>query len=246
MIFRRAFKDSLPVLMGYSTMGFAAGALLAVHGGVDWPALWGFVSSGLFISGPLQYLFVDWVKTSLAIGSVFVVVLCVNFRYCLYGLSLLERFKGAGPLAKFYLIMGITDETYALEMNCGLPPGRAMRAYCLMLTALDHLYWVVGVTAGALAGSLAQSVVSPESVQRATAGIDFAMTALFIVILVDQCRERVNRAPAAIGGLSATAVFLALAAALGPEKARANMLIPSIVSIVALLLAFRRRLEGGR
>jgi 4-azaleucine resistance transporter AzlC len=246
MIFRRAFKDSLPVLMGYSTMGFAAGVLLAVHGGVEWPAFWGAVSSGLFISGPLQYLFVDWVKTSLALGSVFVVVLCVNFRYCLYGLSLLERFKGAGPLAKFYLIMGITDETYALQMNCRLPPGRPLRLYCLVLTALDHLYWVLGVTAGALAGSLAQSVVSPESVQRATAGIDFAMTALFIVILVDQCRERVNRAPAAIGGMAAAGVFLALAAVFGPERARAEMLIPAIISIVALLLAFRRHLEGGR
>lgn len=246
MIFRRAFKDSLPVLMGYSTMGFAAGALLAVHGGISLSALWGAISSALFISGPLQYLFVDWVKTSLAIGSVFVVVVCVNFRYCLYGLSLLERFKGAGVWTKFYLIMGITDETYALQMNCKLPPGRPLRIYCLMLTALDHLYWVLGVTAGALAGSLAQSVVSPESVQRATAGIDFAMTALFIVILVDQCRERANRAPAAIGGIAATTVFLVLMAVFGPERAKADMLIPSIVSIVALLLAFRRRLEGGR
>ena len=232
--------------MGYSTMGFAAGTLLAVHGGIALPTFWGAVSSGLFISGPLQYLFVDWVKTSLALGSVFVIVLCVNFRYCLYGLSLLERFRGAGFWAKFYLIMGITDETYALQMNCRLPPGRQLRLYCLFLTALDHMYWVIGVTAGTLAGSLAQNVFAPERVQRMTAGIDFAMTALFIVILVDQCRERVNRAPALIGGMAATAVFVALAAVFGPVRARADMLIPSIVAIVALLLVFRRRLEGGR
>ena len=246
MIFRKALRDSLPVMMGYSTMGFAAGTLLAVHGGIDCPVFWGALSSGLFISGPLQYLFVDWARTSLALGSVLVVVMCVNFRYCLYGLSLLERFRGAGLWAKFYLIMGITDETYALQMNCKLPPGRPLRTYCLILTALDHAYWVAGVTAGALAGALAQNVFAPEKVQRMTAGIDFAMTALFIVILVDQCRERVNRAPALIGGAAATAVFLALAAVIGPVRARADMLIPSIVAIVALLLAFRRRLDGGR
>ena len=209
------------------------------------PALWAAVSSALFVSGPLQYLFVDWAKTSLALGSVLVVVLCVNFRYCMYGLSLLERFKGAGPWTKFYLIMGITDETYALQMNCRLPPGRALRLYCLFLTALDHAYWVLGVTAGAVAGSLAQSVLSPENVQRAIAGIDFAMTALFIVILVDQCRERANRAPAAIGAVASTAVFLALAAVFGLARARADMLIPSIVLIVAAELVLRGRLEGG-
>lgn len=246
MIFRRAFRDSLPVLMGYSAMGFAAGVLLAVHGGIRFSALWAAITSFLFVSGPLQYLFVDWVKTSLAIGSVLVVVVCVNFRYCLYGLSLLERFRRAGFWTKFYLIMGITDETYALQMNARLPPGRPLVIYCLILTALDHLYWVLGVTAGALAGSLARNVVSPESVERATAGIDFAMTSLFIVILVDQCREKLNRAPAVIGGMASLTVFLALVAVFGPERARADMLIPAIVSIVTLLLAFRRRLEGGR
>ena len=94
-VFRRAFADSMPVMAGYGTMGFAAGVLLAVQGGLSLPALWAALSSALFISGPLQYLFVDWVRTSLALGSVLFIVVCMNLRYALYGLSLIETFREA-------------------------------------------------------------------------------------------------------------------------------------------------------
>ena len=150
-VFGKAFADSIPVMAGYGTMGFAAGVLLAVNGGIAWPALWGALSSAAFISGPLQYLFVDWVRTSLALASVLTIVLCVNLRYSLYGLSLLETFRGARFWTRFYLITGITDETYALEVACDLPPDEKRR-YCLFLTALNHFYWVLGVTVGAFAG----------------------------------------------------------------------------------------------
>ena len=150
-VFRRAFSDSIPVMAGYGTMGFAAGVLLAVHGGIRWPALWAALSSAAFISGPLQYLFVDWVRTSQALGSVLLVTLCVNFRYSLYGLSLIDRLKGASLWQKAYIIGTITDETYALQTACRLE-GRSGVAYCLFLAMFDHLYWIGGVTAGAVKG----------------------------------------------------------------------------------------------
>jgi 4-azaleucine resistance transporter AzlC len=234
-VFKKAFSDSIPVMAGYGTMGFAAGVLLSVHGGVSMPALWGALSSGTFISGPLQYLFVDWVRTSASIGGVLFVVLCVNLRYSLYGLSLLDAFKGTGFWTRTYLIAGITDETYALEVACKLPPEKKRR-YCVFLTALDHMYWIVGVTAGALAGA---ALPVPSK------GIDFAMTSLFLVILTEQCRERSNRLPALIGGVSAIAVFVLLALFLGMDKARAEMLIPTMMLMVTVLLAFRRRMEKG-
>ena len=235
LVFRKAFSDSVPVMAGYGTMGFAAGVLLSVNGGVSMPALWGAFSSGTFISGPLQYLFVDWVRTSASIGGVLFVVLCVNLRYSLYGLSLLDTFKGVGFWTRTYLIAGITDETYALEVACDLPPERKRR-YCLFLTALDHMYWIIGVTAGALAGA---ALPVPSK------GIDFAMTSLFLVILTEQCRERANRLPAIIGGVSVIAVFAVLALILGMDKARAEMLIPTMMLMVTVLLAFRRRMEKG-
>lgn len=234
-VFRKAFSDSVPVMAGYGTMGFASGVLLAVHGGISMPALWAAVSSATFVSGPLQYLFVDWVRTSASIGGVLFVVLCVNLRYSLYGLSLLETFGGARFWSRMYLIAGITDETYALEVACRLPPGQKHR-YCLYLTALDHAYWVVGVTAGAMAGA---------ALDVPSKGIDFAMTALFLVILTEQCRDKANRLPAAIGAFSAVAVFALLAATLGAASARADMLIPTMALMLSVLLFARRRIEGG-
>lgn len=234
-VFRKALSDSIPVMTGYGTMGFAAGVLLAVNGGISFSAFWAAISSATFISGPLQYLFVDWVRTSASVGGVLLVVLCVNLRYSLYGLSLLETFRGAGFWTRMYLIAGITDETYALEVACNLPPEKK-RKYCLVLTALDHMYWVVGVTAGALIGS---------ALSLPSKGIDFAMTALFLVILTEQCREKANRLPAAIGTISSVTAFVLLAAAFGVARARADMLIPSMMLMVTVFLAARRRIEGG-
>ena len=233
---RQAFSDSIPVMAGYGTMGFASGVLLSVHGAVPFPAFWAALSSATFISGPLQYLFVDWVRTTASLGGVLFVVLCVNLRYSLYGLSLLETFRGAGFWTRLYLIAGITDETYALETACKLPAERKRR-YCLFLTALDHLYWVAGVTAGALAGA---ALPIPSK------GIDFAMTALFLVILTEQCRERANRLPAAVGGISGIAVFAVLSLLFGAETARSDMLIPNMMLMVSALLVLRRRLERRR
>ena len=234
MIFRRAFRDSIPVLMGYSTMGFAAGVLLAVEGAIAWSPAWAAATSAAFVSGPLQYILVDWMRTSMAIGTVLLVTLCVNFRYSLYGLSLIERFKGARLWQKAYLIGTITDETYALQTACPLK-GKAYVVYCLFLTMLDHLYWIVGVTMGATVGVLAQGAFSPGKVQATTKGIDFAMTALFLVILTDQIRERQNRMPAVIGFAAAIVSCLAFG--------RANMLIPSVSAIVVAFLACRRWLD---
>ena len=139
MLFKLAFVDSIPVLMGYSTMGFAAGMLLSVQGEIAWAPFWGMVTSAAFESGPLQYLFVDWVRTTLAIGSVLLVTLCVNFRYSLYGLSLIERFQCASRWQKAYLIGTITDETYAIQTSSRLT-GKRYVTYCFLLTMLDHFY----------------------------------------------------------------------------------------------------------
>lgn len=233
-IFAAAFKDSIPVLMGYSTMGFAAGVLLAVKGGIAWPVAWGAATSAAFISGPLQYIFVDWLQTSLALGSVLLVALCVNFRYSLYGLSLVERFKDVKLWKKSYLIGTITDETYALQTACRLS-GREYVSYCFFLAMLNHAYWILGVTTGACAGIIAQGAFSPEKVQSFTKGIDFAMTALFLVILTDQIRDRHNRVPAAIGFGAALAAFLLFG--------KLNMLIPSVIAIISVFFICRRRLD---
>ena len=232
-IARQAFVASLPVLTGYSTMGFAAGVLLALHGGLAVPGLWAGASSAALISGPLQFLFVDWVRSGTAFADVAALVVCLNIRYSLYGLSLLDRYAAATWPVRTYLIGTITDETYALQVQCPYPPGRASTRYCLLLAVFDHAYWIAGVTAGAIAGA---------ALPFAAKGIDFAMTALFLVILADQCRVRANRLPAAIGAAAAVAATIITRLFFGSWK----MLVPAMGLIILSLLAVRRFLSQPR
>ena len=225
-LWKAAFLSSLPVLMGYTTMGMAAGILLARNGGISCAPLWGILTSSTSISGALQFILVDWARNQTALMTVALLTFCLNIRYAMYGLSLLERFHGIGFWKKLYLICTLTDETYALEVENKYPAGESSLSYCLLVAALDHLYWVVGVTAGTLIGG-----VLPFS----TKGIDFAMTALFLVILTDQCREKSNRVPAAIGVASAV-----IARLLFPTD---KMIIPTMCLMLATFLVCRRKLE---
>lgn len=226
----RAFAASLPVLTGYSTMGFAAGVLMALHGGLAHPALWAGATSAVFVSGPLQFLLVDWVKSGTAFVDVVAIVVCLNVRYSLYGLSLLDRFSGLSLPARLYLIGVVTDETYALQVQCPYPPGRQGAWYCFLLGFFDHLYWIAGVVLGAVAGA---------ALPFSATGIDFAMTALFLVILTDICRERANRLPAVVGVVSAMSAAVAMQAVFASGK----FLVPALALAVVLLLAFRKGLE---
>ena len=214
-------------MMGYVAMGFAAGVLLAKQSGVPYPAFWGAVTAGSSISGTLQFMFPGWFKAGTPLLDVALLTLCINFRYAMYGFSLLEKFRGLPLWQRCYLVWTLTDETYALECAAPYPPGREHTRYCLTLAALDHLYWVVGVTAGALAGA---------GLPFSGKGIDFAMTALFLVILTDQVREKANRRPALVGGLAAFAMLLVF----GPG----NMLIPAIGLLLAVFLVFRKRWDA--
>ena len=225
-LWKAAFVSSLPVLMGYTTMGMAAGILLARNGGISHAPAWGFLTSLTSISGALQFILVEWARNRTAFLTVALLTFCLNIRYAMYGLSLLERFHGIGIWRKLYLIWTLTDETYALEVENKHPDGESSLSYCLLVAALDHLYWVAGVFAGALIGA---------ALPFQTKGIDFAMTALFLVILTDQCRDKANRLPAAVGIVSALVARLFFSTD--------NMIIPTMCLMLAAFLICRRRLE---
>ena len=137
-LFRKALVSSLPVLMGYGAMGFAAGVVFASHGKMALPGIWGALTSGVCISGALQFMMADWVSSQLPIREVIFLTFFLNARYAMYGLSLLEQFRGIALWKKLYLIWAMTDETYALDVECKLPPGRKNTFYCLCLAALAH------------------------------------------------------------------------------------------------------------
>ena len=187
---RRAFIDSLPVLMGYTTMGFVAGVLLAAKGDVVLSPLWGFLSSALWVTGTMSIAGVGEIAQRTSWAAFALMTLAVNFRYAFYGFTMLSRWKDVPFFRKAYLILMLTDENYALEAACQIRDPRRNLLYCTVLSALNHSYWVVGVTVGAIVVVVLGHVVDPDRLRASTNGMEFSMAALFLVIFTDQIRSR--------------------------------------------------------
>ena len=187
-LLKRAFVDSLPVLMGYTTMGFVAGVLLAAKGNVILAPLWAFLTSTLWVTGTMSIAGVQPISERAPLYAFALMTLAVNFRYAFYGFSLLKRWKEVPLLRKLYLILMLTDENYALEVACPIRNPKRHLRYCTMLSALNHSSWIAGLTAGAVVVCLLGLAVDPETIRRYTNGMEYSMAALFIVILTDQVR----------------------------------------------------------
>ena len=220
--FRAAFPATVPVLMGYLAIGMAFGLMLEAIG---YNFIWAFFMSLTIYAGSGQYLGVELLDTGAALGSVAVMTFILNFRHLVYGLSMLEKFKGMG-LRKLYMIFSLTDETYALLSSARVPERVDSHAYYFAIALLDQSYWILGSVLGSVAGAL---------IGFDTTGIDFAMTALFLVIAVDQWQTYRSHLPVLLGS-GVTVVSLAL---LGPDA----MLIPALCVIVVSLL-LRTRLDA--
>lgn len=186
-IFLRAFKASLPILMGYGTMGFAAGVVFAARSGTDCPALWSAAIGLTAFSGTIQFVIGDWFGARRTLAFVALMTLAISFRYALYGVTLAERWRGIALWKKLFLIGGLADENYALETSARFARREDFVRFCLYLTALDVAYWCVGAVCGALAG---------ERLPIPDRGIEFVMAALFLTILTDQIRSIVRVAGA--------------------------------------------------
>ena len=222
--FAAAFRVTLPVLMGYSTMGMAFGILLVKEGGFNW--LWAFLCSVSILSGSLQFAAVEIMHDQLPLWQTALLSLLINIRYCVYGLPLIGDFRKCG-WKRFYLIGALSDETYALQVQDNRPEKAGREQFLLYVAMLDHIYWIFGSVAGAVLGG-----VLPWDMR----GVDFAMTALFLVILTDQCRDKINRIPAAVGGICTLAALLLFG--------KDGMLPPAMAGMIIILLWLRPRLEG--
>ena len=217
-----AFPVTVPVLMGYLAIGMAFGFMLQAIG---YNFIWAFFMSLTIYAGSGQYLGVSLLSSAAALSTVAVMTLLINFRHLVYGLSMLEKFRGMG-LRKFYMIFSLTDETYALLSSVQPPVGVDPRNFYFSIALLDQSYWILGSAIGAVAGAL---------LPIDTTGLDFAMTALFVVIAVDQWSAYKRHLPALLGaGVTLLSLFL-----VGAE----NMLLPALGVIVLVLLLLRQRLD---
>ena len=190
-LLRRAFIDSLPVLMGYTTMGFVAGVLLAAKGDVLLSPLWGLLTSACWVTGTMSIAGVGPISERAPVYAFALMTLAVNFRYAFYGFTMLERWKDVPLPRKAYLILMLTDENYALESACTVRDRAKNLLYCTALSVMNHSYWIVGVVAGAVTVCVLGHLINPETIRSRTDGMEFSMAALFLVIFTDQlCRKK--------------------------------------------------------
>jgi len=222
--FKTAFKTSIPVMMGYLVLGFAFGLLLSSQG-LGWP--WALAMSLLIYAGALQFAAVGFFAAKLGLIPIAIASLFINVRQAFYGLSLLKKFANTG-WRKPYLIHALTDETYALLTTIPVPDGLDPKRYYLFLSALNHSYWVTGSVLGALVGG---------SVVFDTRGVAFSLTALFVVLAMENYKARRQILPFVIGAIASAVAMMTVSSA--------NMLIVAIALSLVMLFALRRQIERG-
>lgn len=183
---KEAVKMTSPVFFGYIAIGIPFG-LMCVKAG--YPVWLSPVMSIVMFAGAGQYVAMGLFAQGAPLASIAITELLVNSRHMVYGLSLIDRFKKVGKW-KPYLIFALTDETYSLLTSCrdrDYMKGEKAGEFCGVVALLDHLYWILGGVIGAAAGMLI-----PFSLE----GVDFALTALFAVLLIEQvypARKAVNK-----------------------------------------------------
>ena len=222
--FPAALRASIPVLMGYLVLGFAFGLLLSTQG-LGWG--WALGMSVVIYAGALQFAAVGFFAAKAGLVQIAIATLFINIRQAFYGLSLLKKFADTG-WRKPYLIHALTDETYALLTTIKPAEGLDEKWFAFFLSLLNQSYWVTGSVLGALAGN---------AFHFDTRGVAFSLTALFVVLAMEQYKARRHILPYVIGAVASTVALMSVSSK--------NMLIISIVLSLVMMFALRSRIEAG-
>lgn len=214
-----AFHKTIPVMLGYLFLGMAFGLMLQDAG---YSFLWAFLISVIVYAGSMQFILVTLLTGGVNILYAALMTFFINGRHIFYGLSFVEKFKNMGK-AYPYMVFSLTDETYSVLCGTRIPEGMDEKKAFFWIAFLDHCYWIAGSAFGGLAG---------QYVTFDLTGIDFSMTALFVVIVIEQCQEKRARIPAVIGAVSGI-VFLLL---LGADR----FIIPALMCAMLVLLCMRQ------
>ncbi|MBQ7421494.1 MAG: AzlC family ABC transporter permease [Prevotella sp.] len=221
--FKAAFPPTVPIMAGFLFLGMTYGILMNVSG-FAWfyPTL---LAMTIF-AGSVEFLTVHWLLSPFNPFQVFVLTLMVNARHLFYGISMLDRFKGLG-WRRLYLIFGMCDETFSVNYTTDPPAGIERGEFMTAVTLLNQLYWVAGATLGGIFGSM---------LSFNTKGLEFCMTAMFVVIFMEQWLKQNDRTSAYVG----FGVSLACLLAFGSER----FIIPTMFGILGVLTILRTPLEN--
>ena len=223
---KKAFIDTLPVLTGYLVLGFGFGIIMKSGG---YGILLALSMSLIIYAGSMQYAAIGLFGAGASFITIAVTTLMVNARHIFYGISMLDKYKGMGA-AKPYLIFSLTDETYSLVCGEGsFESEKERKRYYLLTSVFNHSYWVMGTALGVLVGSL---------VSFNTEGIDFALTALFVTVFLDQWLTAKKYVPALVGVIVSLICLLIF----GADR----FLIPSMLVIALLLCLYKEKEKEGK
>ena len=221
---KQAFKLSLPIFFGYLFLGIAFAILMVQDGYSGW---WAIFSSIFMYAGSMQFAIVSFMNAGLGLGMIAIMTLLINARMMFYGISFIELFKRLGWKA-FYLIFALSDETFSVMVGMKQEEeGTYSDIVHVYLAFLNHVYWVFGTMVGVIAGNF---------IPFSAKGIDFSMTALFVLIVVNQIMQSDRYYPFLIGGSSALFWLIAI----GPKY----FLLPSLAcTVILLMLIFERSMK---
>lgn len=217
-----AIPHTIPVFTGYILLGAAYGVLMASY---NYSLIWLVLSSMFIYAGSMQFVSVGLVASGFHPINAVMVTLMVNARHLFYGIAMLSKYKGVGK-KRWYLALGLTDETFSV-LSSTKPPDHINRGWFMFyVTLLNHTYWILGSILGGLLGNFIPFNLT---------GLDFVLTALFVVSLIEQVLSNKRYLPEVIGGTSAILCRLIF----GPE----TFLIATMIMIILLVTVFRRPLE---
>ena len=217
--FRAAFPCTIPILAGFLFLGMAYGIYMNVSG---FSFVYPMIMAAVIFAGSLEFLAAQMLLSPFAPLQVLMVSLMIQARHLFYGISMLDKFKDMG-WKKFYLIYGMCDETFSINCTAEIPGDCDRGWFYFFVTLLNQLYWVGGATLGGLLGNL---------ITFDTKGLDFVMTAMFIVIFLEQWLKEKHHFSEWAGLASSAACLLIFG--------KDNFMIPAMICILLLLTAFRK------
>ncbi len=221
---RAAFPYTVPILAGFLFLGATYGIYMNVSG---FSFLYPMLMSMTVFAGSAEFVAVSLLLSAFDPIQAFLMILMINARHLFYGVSLLEKYAGTG-WKKFYLIFGMCDESFSINCSVDIPKNVDKGWFMFFVTILNQSYWVLGATLGGIFGSF---------INFNTEGLDFVMTAMFVVIFLEQWLKEKNHTSSLIGiGLSVVCLVI-----FGPDR----FMIPAMLSIAGVLALVRKPLEKG-
>ena len=219
-----AFPYTIPIFAGFWFLGLTYGIYMNVSG---FSFLYPMLMSLTIFAGSMEFVTVELLLGAFNPLQAFAMTLMINARHLFYGISMLDKLRGTG-LKKLYLIFGMCDESFSINYTASIPKDVDKGWFMFFVTLLNHLYWFSGSTLGGLFGSL---------IHFNTEGLDFVMTALFVVIFMEQWLKDKRHTSA----LAGTGISLLCLLIFGPD----NFIIPAMLAILAALTLLRKPLEKG-